>query len=281
MHDRDSEWRVGDRSEEHQPLDLTSLCLSRFVQSLYYFGVSEYSYQTVGNAIGIYTALVTAILYGNIAQKEVYYIVVRTWFKGPALMTRQGFVFWLSGNFAVWGLGECSSREARMKDYGSDCPCQSFASFCHWCCHSSSSDRVGNCCCHYHLAVLLLVPFPPQIHSRRATRRDEGRQAVLRGRQSGSWSTPSGHLASVVSMEARSLYWKCLGEGHLPHPWLGFPLHGWPGHLRFCRDDYCHVQSSSGYVLWLCNSLTGSAVSLFLRVCMTVSARSRGFREWI
>jgi hypothetical protein len=76
----------------------------QFVQSLYYFGISKYSWQTFGNAIGVYTGLVAAVLYGNIAQKELYYIVVRTWFKGPALMSKQGYPWWLLGNFVVWAL---------------------------------------------------------------------------------------------------------------------------------------------------------------------------------
>lgn len=77
----------------------------QFVQSLYYFGVNKYSYQTVGNAIGIYTGLVAAILYGNIVQKQFYNIVVRTWCKGPGLMTRQAYKWWLLGNLIVWVLG--------------------------------------------------------------------------------------------------------------------------------------------------------------------------------
>lgn len=76
----------------------------QFTQSLFYFGVSKYAYQTVGNAIGTYTGLVAAILYGNIAQKEVYHIIVRTWFKGPRLMSRKAWPFYTIGNIFFWGL---------------------------------------------------------------------------------------------------------------------------------------------------------------------------------
>ena len=76
----------------------------QFTQSLFYFGVSDYAYQTVGNAIGTYTGLVAAILYGNIAQKEIYHIVVRTWFKGPRLMSNKSWPWYTIGNIIFWAI---------------------------------------------------------------------------------------------------------------------------------------------------------------------------------
>ncbi|PWN31562.1 uncharacterized protein FA14DRAFT_162559 [Meira miltonrushii] len=76
----------------------------QFTQSLFYFGVSEYSYQTVGNAIGTYTGVVAAILYGNIAQKELYQIIVRRLFKGPRLMSNKALPFYTIINVVFWGI---------------------------------------------------------------------------------------------------------------------------------------------------------------------------------
>lgn len=68
-------------------------------------GVSKYSYQTFGNVVGFITGTIAATLYGNIAQKEIYYIVVRSWCKGPNLMLRQGFRWWILGNTVFWIIG--------------------------------------------------------------------------------------------------------------------------------------------------------------------------------
>ncbi|UZJ55734.1 hypothetical protein CBS101457_005054 [Exobasidium rhododendri] len=76
----------------------------QFTQSLAYYGVSKYSYQTVGNVIAIITGTIAAVLYGNIAQKLVYYIVVEQWFKGPSLTTGRGFFYWMSVNVVFWVL---------------------------------------------------------------------------------------------------------------------------------------------------------------------------------
>lgn len=76
----------------------------QFTQSLFYFGVSDYAYQTFGNAIGTYTGLVAAILYGNIAQKELYNLVVRGLFKGPALMSKKSWIWYTIGNVKIWVL---------------------------------------------------------------------------------------------------------------------------------------------------------------------------------
>lgn len=75
----------------------------QFTQPLFYYGVSKYAYQTVGNAIATYGGVVAALLYGNIVQKEVYHLVVRTWFKGPRLMSRQAYPYYMIGNIFVWG----------------------------------------------------------------------------------------------------------------------------------------------------------------------------------
>lgn len=76
----------------------------QFTQSLAYYGVSKYSYQTVGNVIAIITGVIAAVLYGNIAQKLCYYIVVEQWCKGPALMTGRGFAYWMVVNTVFWVL---------------------------------------------------------------------------------------------------------------------------------------------------------------------------------
>jgi hypothetical protein len=74
----------------------------QFTQSLAYYGVSVYKYQTVGNVIAIITGLIAAILYGNIAQKLCYYIIVEQWCQGPSLMTGRGYVYWMIINIFFW-----------------------------------------------------------------------------------------------------------------------------------------------------------------------------------
>jgi hypothetical protein len=91
----------------------------QFTQSLAYFGVSPYSMQTVGNVIAVITGTIAAALYGNIAQKAVYYLVVEQLFKGPPLMTTRGWVWWCVVNSVFWPLCEhtryfSSSRECGL-----------------------------------------------------------------------------------------------------------------------------------------------------------------------
>jgi hypothetical protein len=74
----------------------------QFTESLAYYGVSKYSYQTVGNVIAMVSGVIVALLYGNIAQKLVYYVVVEQWCKGPKLMTNRGFLWWMVVNSCFW-----------------------------------------------------------------------------------------------------------------------------------------------------------------------------------
>ncbi|KIL60799.1 hypothetical protein M378DRAFT_83314 [Amanita muscaria Koide BX008] len=59
-----------------------------------YQGVSTYSWQTVGNVLGIVTGLIAAGLYGNIGIKTVYINIVEELFKGPRLMSSKGRTVW-------------------------------------------------------------------------------------------------------------------------------------------------------------------------------------------
>lgn len=115
----------------------------QFTQSLFYFGVSKYSYQTgsrfvfgasnhanqtlyrwamlSGSILGLWLRSCTETSHRRSVllrfassrfisrffarRQELYYIVVRQWFKGPRLMSRQGYPFWLIGNCVIWAIG--------------------------------------------------------------------------------------------------------------------------------------------------------------------------------
>jgi hypothetical protein len=56
--------------------------------------VSPYTWQTVGNAISLVSALIAAGLYGNIGVKVLYNIFMET-FHAPPLTTRGGKILWV------------------------------------------------------------------------------------------------------------------------------------------------------------------------------------------
>lgn len=56
---------------------------------------SAYAWQTVGNAIAFVSALIAAVLYGNIGVKVLYASVLRDVFHFPALDTKKGKLVWM------------------------------------------------------------------------------------------------------------------------------------------------------------------------------------------
>lgn len=66
-----------------------------------YQGVSVYSWQTIGNAIGVTTGAIAAGLYGNIGLKILYIYFVEELLKGPSFMSVKGHFIW-SSIVVVW-----------------------------------------------------------------------------------------------------------------------------------------------------------------------------------
>ncbi|KAF9919935.1 hypothetical protein FBU30_010357 [Linnemannia zychae] len=76
----------------------------QFTLPLAYQGVSKYSWQTVGNILGLFTGIVAAALYGNIGIKVAYVTIVEDWFNGPPLMSRKGHIIWSIMVVVYWAL---------------------------------------------------------------------------------------------------------------------------------------------------------------------------------
>ena len=60
-----------------------------------YQGISSYAWQTVGNAFGLTSGLIAALLYGNVGLKVIYNNVLMELFKFPSLGTRSGKLTWV------------------------------------------------------------------------------------------------------------------------------------------------------------------------------------------
>src|SRR3954462_15293307 len=58
-------------------------------------GISIYSYQTATNAINVASAVIAALLYGNIGIKVVYQNVIQDLFNGPELTSKRGKILWV------------------------------------------------------------------------------------------------------------------------------------------------------------------------------------------
>lgn len=58
--------------------------------------MNPYAWQTVGNVFALITALIAAVLYGNIGIKVLYANVGREFFKFPALESRVGRYIWIA-----------------------------------------------------------------------------------------------------------------------------------------------------------------------------------------
>ncbi|KAH9824593.1 Transmembrane amino acid transporter protein [Teratosphaeria destructans] len=65
---------------------------------------SAYSWQTLGNAISLISALIAALLYGNIGIKVIYAAVLRDIFKFPSLNTKKGKFIWVAIIPIYWAL---------------------------------------------------------------------------------------------------------------------------------------------------------------------------------
>ncbi|SMY20149.1 unnamed protein product [Zymoseptoria tritici ST99CH_1A5] len=65
---------------------------------------SAYAWQTVGNAIAFVSALIAAVLYGNIGVKVLYASVLRDVFHFPALDTKKGKLVWMVLVPIYWAL---------------------------------------------------------------------------------------------------------------------------------------------------------------------------------
>jgi len=57
---------------------------------------SAYSWQTLGNAVSLISALIAALLYGNIGIKVFYAAVLRDVFKFPGLDQKKGKWIWVA-----------------------------------------------------------------------------------------------------------------------------------------------------------------------------------------
>lgn len=67
----------------------------QYTLGIAYQGVSKYSWQTVGNVLGLVTGIIAAGLYGNIGIKIAYYNIVEDMLGGPSLMSRTGHIIWV------------------------------------------------------------------------------------------------------------------------------------------------------------------------------------------
>lgn len=62
---------------------------------------SAYRFQTLGNAVSFISALIAALLYGNIGIKVFYSAVLRDVFRLPPLDKKRGKLLWVAlGRFA-------------------------------------------------------------------------------------------------------------------------------------------------------------------------------------
>ncbi|KIJ45773.1 hypothetical protein M422DRAFT_166077 [Sphaerobolus stellatus SS14] len=76
----------------------------QFTLPLAYQGVSNFKWQSVGNALSLVTGIIAAGLYGNIGIKVVYINIIEDWFNGPRLMTFKGRIIWSSLVILYWAL---------------------------------------------------------------------------------------------------------------------------------------------------------------------------------
>ncbi|CAO1598844.1 hypothetical protein XANCAGTX0491_002599 [Xanthoria calcicola] len=69
-----------------------------------YQGVSPYAWQTAVNSIALVTALIAALLYGNIGIKVLYSNVFMELFGFPSLAQKSGKLLWIAVVPIYWGL---------------------------------------------------------------------------------------------------------------------------------------------------------------------------------
>ncbi|KAK1823520.1 hypothetical protein LTR12_002149 [Friedmanniomyces endolithicus] len=78
----------------------------QFTYAVAYQGIpnSAYNWQTLGNAISFISALIAALLYGNIGVKVIYATILRDLFHFPALDKKMGKLIWIAIIPIYWGL---------------------------------------------------------------------------------------------------------------------------------------------------------------------------------
>lgn len=66
-------------------------------------GISTYSWQTAGNACNLVSAVIAAVLYGNIGMKVFYQSMIVEVFNGPRLESAAGSKIWIPFTLCYWG----------------------------------------------------------------------------------------------------------------------------------------------------------------------------------
>lgn len=76
----------------------------QFTIIIAYQGISSYAWQTVGNAFGLTSGLIAALLYGNVGIKVVYNNLLMEWCRFPSLGTKAGKLAWVGVVPVYWAL---------------------------------------------------------------------------------------------------------------------------------------------------------------------------------
>ena len=76
----------------------------QFTIIIAYQGISSYAWQTVGNAFGLTSGLIAALLYGNVGIKVVYNNILMELFKFPSLGTKAGKLAWVAVVPVYWAI---------------------------------------------------------------------------------------------------------------------------------------------------------------------------------
>lgn len=66
----------------------------QYANSVAYYGLSPYGWQTACNMLGVLSGLIAAVLYGNIGIKVIYNNILIEFFNFPPLTTRKGKHYW-------------------------------------------------------------------------------------------------------------------------------------------------------------------------------------------
>jgi len=77
----------------------------QFTLAVAFQGVSRYSWQTVGNALHLVSAIIAGGLYGNIGLKIFYVSIVERYLKGPSLLSTRGRICWSAIVVVFWWVG--------------------------------------------------------------------------------------------------------------------------------------------------------------------------------
>jgi len=85
-----------DRHIQYQSTNLRPSCGKSGIPN------SAYAWQTLGNAISFISALIAALLYGNIGIKVFYAAVLRDVFRFPSLNQKTGKLAWVAIGMFSW-----------------------------------------------------------------------------------------------------------------------------------------------------------------------------------